>query len=430
MQENEIRMPKLNVPQSQFLAMDKKFRAYVAGFGSGKTWVGCGAIMKHLATYPKVNSGYFAPTFGQIRDIFYPTIEEVAQDWGFSVKINSSNKEVHVYRNKRYRGTIICRSMDNPESIIGFKIGHALCDELDVMPTQKATIAWRKIIARMRYKIDGLRNGVDVTTTPEGFKFVYQQFVKAVREKPELETLYGLIQASTYDNEANLPDDYIDSLRQSYPEQLIEAYLNGQFVNLNSGTIYNNFNRTLNHTDLVMDSSEPLYIGMDFNVMNMSAVTHIVRGGNPYAVDELKGVRDTPEMARVLSERYSGHNIIIYPDASGANTTSKNASESDISILRKNGFRVEVGARNPYVKDRILSMNGMFCNMDGERRYFVNTKKCPAYTECLEQQAYDPNGNPDKLGGFDHLNDAAGYFINRLYPVVKPISKQTAFRLY
>ena len=139
---------------------------------------------------------------------------------------------------------------------------------------------------------------------PEGFKFVYQQFVKAVREKPELETLYGLIQASTYDNEANLPDDYIDSLRQSYPEQLIEAYLNGQFVNLNSGTIYNNFNRTLNHTDLVMDSSEPLYIGMDFNVMNMSAVTHIGRGGNPYAVDERREryTRDGKSVKREISQ--------------------------------------------------------------------------------------------------------------------------------
>ncbi|MEA1186269.1 hypothetical protein U9C94_22760, partial [Escherichia coli] len=49
------------------------------------------------------------------------------------------------------------------------------------VPSVLAT-SWRKIIARMRYKIGGLRNGIDVTTTPEGFKFVYEQFVKAVRE--------------------------------------------------------------------------------------------------------------------------------------------------------------------------------------------------------------------------------------------------------
>src|SRR6185437_5109556 len=143
----------------------------------------------------------------------------------------------------RYRGTVICRSMEKPETIVGFKIGHALVDELDVMPLIKAQTAWRKIIARMRYNVPGLKNGIDVTTTPEGFKFVYQQFVKALRERPVLQNLYGLVQASTYDNELNLPDDYISSLMASYPPQLIQAYLRGQFVNLASGSVYPEFDR-------------------------------------------------------------------------------------------------------------------------------------------------------------------------------------------
>lgn len=80
--------PTLNIPQARFLAMQHKFKAYVAGFGSGKTWVGCGGICKGMWEHPKINQGYFAPTYPQIRDIFYPTIEEVAFDWGLSVKIN------------------------------------------------------------------------------------------------------------------------------------------------------------------------------------------------------------------------------------------------------------------------------------------------------------------------------------------------------
>ena len=255
--------PTLNIPQARFLAMQHKFKAYVAGFGSGKTWVGCGGICKGMWEHPKINQGYFAPTYPQIRDIFYPTIEEVAFDWGLSVKINEGNKEVHFYEGRRFRGTTICRSMEKPGSIVGFKIGNAMVDELDVMAAAKAQQAWRKIIARMRYKVDGLRNGIDVTTTPEGFKFVYQQFVKAVREKPELAALYGLIQASTFDNAKNLPPDYIPSLLSSYPDELIQAYLRGKFTNLNSGTIYHTFNRKLNNCSdeiqdgdlLVVDSS-------------------------------------------------------------------------------------------------------------------------------------------------------------------------------
>lgn len=207
--------------------------------------------------HPKINQGYFAPTYPQIRDIFYPTIEEVAFDWGLSVKINEGNKEVHFYEGRCYRGTTICRSMEKPGSIVGFKIGNAMVDELDVMAAAKAQQAWRKIIARMRYNIPGLRNGIDVTTTPEGFKFVYQQFVKAVREKPELAALYGLIQASTFDNAKNLPPDYIPSLLSSYPDELIQAYLRGKFTNLNSGTIYHTFNRKLNNCSDEIQDGEP-----------------------------------------------------------------------------------------------------------------------------------------------------------------------------
>ncbi|MFH4246923.1 terminase family protein, partial [Acinetobacter baumannii] len=112
--------------------------------------------------FPKVPLGYFAPTYPQIRDIFFPTIEEVAFDWGLKTKVYETNKEVDIYYGRQYRTTIICRSMEKPATIVGFKIGHALIDELDVMAKVKAQQAWRKIIARMRYKQAGLLNGIDV----------------------------------------------------------------------------------------------------------------------------------------------------------------------------------------------------------------------------------------------------------------------------
>jgi hypothetical protein len=420
-------MPSLNVPQSQFLAMEHKFRAYVAGFGSGKTWVGCGGLMQHFWEYPRINAGYFAPTYPQIRDIFYPTVEEVAFDWGLRVTVNESNKEVHVFEGRKSRGTVICRSMERPETIVGFKIGKALCDEIDIMKADKARNAWRKIIARMRYNVDGLKNGVDVTTTPEGFKFVHEQFVKQLGAKPDLGRLYGLIQASTYDNEANLPDDYIDSLFLTYPPQLIDAYLRGMFCNLTSGSVYPNFDRKLNHTNAEMKDGEPLHIGMDFNVLRMAAVVYVIRDGAPLAVDELVDVRDTPDMARLIGERWrdNGHAITIYPDASGQNTSSKKASESDISILKQAKFTINVGSTNPAVKDRVLSTNAMLLNGQGERRMKVNTRRCPKFTEGLEQQAYDERGEPDKSSGVDHVNDAGTYPIVRMYPIVK---RQTTVR--
>lgn len=418
-------MPTLNVPQAQFLALPHKFRAYVAGFGSGKTWAGSAAICRHLWEHPRVNAGYFAPTYPQIRDIFYPTIEEVAHDWGLRVKVNESNKEVHFFSGGVSRGTTICRSMEKPQTIVGFKVGHAMVDEVDVLEAAKALAAWRKIIARMRYNVDGLRNGVDVTTTPEGFKFTYAQFVEAVRADPALGFTYGLIQASTYDNEANLPPDYIPSLRASYPPQLIEAYIRGQFVNLASGSVYPEFDRKLNHCDDSIRTGEPLHIGLDFNVLNMHAIIGTVREGRPRALAELTGVRDTPTMARMLRERYGqrGHSITLYPDASGQNTSSKSASESDFTILRQQLPEAVIDAppANGAVRDRINAVNAMIHNDKGERRLLVNTHACPKLTAALEQQPYDSNGEPDKKGGLDHPPDALGYWIVRKWPIARPM---------
>lgn len=422
--------PTLNVPQAEFLALRSKFRAFVAGFGSGKTWAGCAGQAGHYWEWPGINSGYFAPTYSQIRDIFYPTVEEVFHDWGLTARVKTANHEVEVRSGRQYRGTILCRSMDDPGSIVGFKIGHAQVDEIDTMPKDKASNAWRKILARMRYKVDGLRNGVDVTTTPEGFRFVYEQFVKAPRTSAETAGLYARVHASTYDNARNLPDDYISSLLQSYPANLIEAYINGQFVNLQTGTVYQQFDRHLNTTDAVEQDGEALHVGMDFNVGKMAAVVHVIRGGAPLAVDEIVNAYDTPDMIRRIKERFLGRvgrQIRVYPDASGGSRRSVNASETDIALLKAAGFIVDAPDANPPVKDRVNAMNGMFCNAEGLRRYLVNVDRCPTYADCLEQQPWTASGEPDKSLGFDHATDAAGYFIHRKFPILK---RQAAFHAF
>ncbi|BAQ84210.1 putative terminase [uncultured Mediterranean phage uvMED] len=398
----------VNVPQSQFLNLTNKYRAYVAGYGAGKTFIGCVAQCLDFWKYPGINQAYFAPTFPQIRDIYYPTVQSCADLCGLTVEIREGNKEVHFYNGRTYRGTVICRSMQLPQTIVGFKIGNALVDEIDVMDTNKASLAWNKIIGRLRW--ENAPNRVSVTTTPEGYKFIYQRFVMDKTDN------YGLIQASTYDNEANLPDGYIESLADTYNPELRAAYLNGQFVNLFSGTVFRSYERKRCASRETVQPREMLRIGCDFNVTNVSAVVYVTRGGIWHAVDEMTGIYDTPDLIAAIKQKYPDHSIRIYPDASGGSRKTVDASISDISLLQSAGLAVYAHKSNPLVKDRVIAANVAF----DKGMVKVNELLCPEYSRCLEQLAYDANGAPDKKSNLDHLPDAGTYPIAYEMPVVKP----------
>lgn len=378
-------------------------------------------ICNHSIQHPKVNMGYFAPSYGHIRDIFYDTIEEVCFRYGIRTKIQVGNREVELYRNGRYASTIKCRSMDNPSSIVGFKIGHALIDEFDTMKMDKALHAWDKIIARMRYNIEGVRNTVDVTTTPEGFMATYKKFKEEVAKTPDLKNLYGLVQASTKENAVNLPSDYIPSLLRTYTPQLALAYLEGQFVNLKHGTVYINYDReACRSNETVSNNGDILHIGMDFNVQKMAAKIFVQRGKTYHLVDEFDDLLDTRATIQAIENRYgdkSRYRKIIYPDSSGHDRNTSNASTSDIKLLWAAGYEVRVRNTNPLIKDRVNAVNMAF-----ERGLIkINDRTCPVAASCLEKQAYDKNGVPDKTSGHDHSNDAVGYFSFYNFPIIIPV---------
>lgn len=411
-------------PQARFWQLKDKYPLFCGGFGTGKTQALSDCALRDALHAPTGLIALYEPTYDLVRLILAPRMEEKLSDMGIRYRYNKS--ENIIYSSSGGCGDFVLRTLDNPARIIGYESYRAHVDEIDTLKEDQARLAWQKIIARNRQKPRGLRepfNRVSAYTTPEGFRFAYKTWVKDA--KPG----YVMVQAPTNSNPF-LPDDYIDSLRESYPPQLINAYLEGQFVNLTSGAVYPDFSRTLNHASTVIVPGEPLHIGLDFNVNKMAAVGFVVRDDEPHAVAELVNVRDTPTMAQILNERFlsAGHSVTVYPDASGGNTTSKGASVSDLSILQSAGLQIRAPSANPRVKDRVNSVNALILNEKGLRRLKVNVDACPTFTEALEQQPYDRNGEPDKTTGHDHTNDAAGYFLHNRWPIVKPVARADSVR--
>lgn len=400
----------LTEPQEQFLRSEAKHPAFVAGFGAGKSEIMAYAALGDAAHSANALIGLYAPTYDLVRLITGPRIVAKLDEQGIPHRWNRS--ENVIYTSWPRFGDFLMRTMDNPERIVGYETYRAHVDELDTLKPENARKAWNQIIARNRQQPEGIEspfNRVSAYTTPEGFRFVYERWAKEVTPG------YEYFQAPTYSNPF-LPIDYVDNLKASYPAELIDAYIEGRFVNLTSGSVYRAYDRDANRSKETLKPGEPIRIGMDFNVGNMAACIFVLRENDWHCVDELKGGADTPSMIDTLKSRYEGRSMTIYPDASGQNASSKGASLSDIGLLRKAGFKIRAKPSNPRVKDRVLAVNMGFQN----QRVWVNPETCPETARCLEQQPYDKNGEPDKTTGLDHQCDCFGYPISYEMPIVKP----------
>lgn len=383
--------------QDDFMYSEAVHTGLVGGFGCGKSFIGVLKTVGKKLEYPGIDVAYYLPSYGLIKDIAFPKFKEVLSSHNIKYKLHETDKEFQTPF-----GKIIMRTTANPEMIVGYEVGYSCIDEADVPPKDKMSKAFVNIVARNRVKLpDGKENQTDFVSTPEGFKFLYEFFVKNTAPNRRL------IKGKTIDN-PHLPENYIETLQQVYTNEQLEAYLNGEFVNLTAGTVYRNFDRNENHSDREIEPNDKLHIGMDFNVGNMNAIIHVIDGKEPIAVDEITGAFDTPDIIQKIKNKFPKHTIVIYPDASGKNRNT--SGTSDINLLKQGRFIVKTLSKNPAVRDRVNTMNSSFLNAKGERLYKVNTNNCPQYTECLEKQAYK-NGEPDKTNGFDHANEAGGYFI-------------------
>jgi len=400
---------------------DHRILGLVSGFGAGKTYGLCAKAINIAAANIGYVSALFEPVAPMLRDILMRSIDEMLEWLGLPYDFRVSPLPEYTLHFAEGDHTILLRTMETWNRIRGQNLCAIGFDECDTANRRVAEQAARMALARLR---SGNVQQFYIATTPEGFGWAWETFEKNAAPDRHL------IRARTQDN-PHLPAGFIDSLMANYPEQLIRAYLDGQFVNLNTGQVYDRFNRAKHVTTTPYDSGqlEPLRVGVDFNVGNMSAVITVRRGNGLLVIDEISGAHDTDAIAKELRARYPQHPVYVYPDASGGNR-STNATQTDIAILESYGFKNQSPRSNPPVRDRVAAVQALLENGRGETRIQI-LDKCVRLIECLELQSYTDKGEPDKDAGFDHMNDALGYLIWREFnPLHANAGRGTGIRLY
>ena len=394
-----------------------------AGYGAGKTRALCAKAV-HLAM---ANQGFIGvvmePTGPLIRDIWQSDFDDFLEAYDIPYTFRASPLPEYTLHLPGGDTKILCRSFENWQRIIGINGAWILADEIDTVNPSIANKAFPKILGRLR---SGNVRQFAAASTPEGFRWMWQTFASEDGKGREDRRL---IRMRTQDN-PYLPPDFIERMQANYDPQLLKAYLDGEFVNLTTGQVYDRFDRAKHVAVQMPDiSREPLRIGVDFNVGNMSAVIAIRVGKSLYVVDEISGAHDTDALAQKIKAHYPDHKIYVYPDASGGNR-STNATQTDIAILESYGMSNQSPKANPPVRDRVAAVQALLENGKGEVRLKI-AASCVKTIECLELQSYTEKGDPDKDAGYDHMNDALGYLIWREFnPLHAGAGRGTGVRLY
>ena len=414
----------LHEPQREFFDnSNTEILGLSAGYGAGKTRALCAVCVKLAALNVGFTGAVMEPTGPLIRDIWQADFEQFLEHYEIPYTFRASPLPEYVLHLPKGDTKILCRSFENWSRIIGLNLAFVLADEIDTVAPSVCDRAFPKILGRLR---SGNVRQFCAASTPEGFRWMWNTFgSEAAQEREDRK----LIRMRTQDN-PHLPDDFIERMQANYDPSMLQAYLNGEFVNLTTGQVYDRFTREKNIITAKPDIGlDPLRVGLDFNIGNMNAVIGIVQDQKLLIFDEISGSHDTDSIAQEIKARYPMNKIYVYPDASGGNR-STNASQTDIQILEGYGFSNQSPRSNPPVRDRISSVQALLCNGKGESRLQIHAS-CRKLIESMELQSYTEKGEPDKESGYDHMADAVGYLIWREFnPLFARAGRPTGIRIY
>lgn len=393
-------------PQLEFWQDTHRYRAFIGGVGSGKTYAGALECIRQNPSRGAV----IAPTYRMLMDATLDTVMRIYEQANLIKEWVKSEMRMTTHNGL----DIIFRSGDDPEKLRGPNLGWFWLDEAAMMPQ----LVFQIMLGRLR--LDPGRAWL--TTTPKGMNWVYDLFGKGKRED------YGMTQCSTRSN-IFLPEYFIESLDVDYKGAWKQQEMEGQFVDWVSAPAYEEFNRHRNVADGLMSEYRerlPLKLCCDFNARCMVWPVIQLNGRQPRVLTELSMVGRTSikEMVRQFRLVFPAHpgGVEIYGDASGGALSAQTGTSSyDVMLEAFKGYPGKVDLvvpkANPPVRSRVNSMNRVLLGT-GEWEPLLIDSSCEMLIRDFAFVEWDDKGTDlrkisnleDERSTLTHATDATGYW--------------------
>jgi hypothetical protein len=354
---------------------------------------------------------FLEPTIPLIDDVALPKWNEMLERYSIPHTFKASPRPSFKLLLPGGETPVLLRSMENYERLIGVNAASIATDETDTTRAETAEKAMIKLQGRVRV---GNCPQIVAASTPEGYGWMYTFFEE---QKAENKKLY---RGKSEDN-PHLDPGFVEDLKLKYHPQLIKAYLNGEFVNLESATVFYEFDRNLHTTGVFLpERNERIVFGADFNVGQCHAVYGVIRpgaGGQQLHCFAESKVSDTFALAAHLREKYPHHLasrlITCYPDASGKHD-STSSTQSDHEILASAGVQVVAERKNPPIAETLAHAN---VHMH-RGLILLNPTTCHNTISSAERWSYDSKTLKPSKGGatdYSHAGDALRYLIWQVF---------------
>jgi PBSX family phage terminase large subunit len=159
----EAAPPVLLFPrQMRFVRDTRPYPAYVGGIGSGKSFAGAAKVVSRINR--KELGMIAAPTYPMLRDATRRTLLEMFDLFGIPYDLHKSENIITIPNSGH---EILCRSLDNPDTLRGPNLDYAWIDEGGLIDRE----GWRVVKGRVR---TGSNPQAWITTTPKGRNYLWE----------------------------------------------------------------------------------------------------------------------------------------------------------------------------------------------------------------------------------------------------------------